>query len=72
MAKITAVKFNKKDLAIGYKQRAVVTLDDGTSEEAFAYYPDELTFHEVELIGLTVREAYLLFVAKDKEYIRKG
>lgn len=47
-----------------------VTYDNGTTETLFEYYPDELTFTEVEFVGLTRDEALALFHKKDIEYLR--
>lgn len=48
----------------------VVTFDDGQRRELFAYYPDEISFGEGELIGLTEQEARALRHAKDLAYLR--
>lgn len=47
-----------------------VTHEDGTSEEIFSYYPDEISFTSAELIGLTREEAIDLKRRKDIAYLR--
>jgi hypothetical protein len=44
---------------------ATVKFDDGTVEELFRFYPDEIMFTEHELLGLTRDEAFLLYQRKD-------
>ena len=51
-------------------QHVVVTFDDGTTEEAFQYYSDELSFTEAEFIGLTMTEARTLHFKRDVDYLR--
>lgn len=48
----------------------VATFDDGERKELFSFYPDEISFGEGELVGLTEREAYELRHAKDVAYLR--
>jgi hypothetical protein len=48
----------------------VATLDDGARKELFGFYPDEITFSEGELLGLTEVEALALRQAKDVAYLR--
>jgi len=50
--------------------RITVTLDDGSTQELFEYYPDELSFTEQEFIGLTLEEARHLKFVKDKQYLQ--
>jgi len=47
-----------------------VEYDDGTSEVLYDFYPDEISFIEEELIGLTREEAKRLKFKKDKEYLQ--
>ncbi len=47
-----------------------VTYEDGTSEELFSYYPDEIQFSPSEFIGLTRGEAMDLRRKKDIAYLR--
>lgn len=47
-----------------------VTLPDGTEEMLFTYYPDEITFTESELVGLTEEEARLLKFGRDRAYLQ--
>jgi hypothetical protein len=44
--------------------------DDGTERVLFSFYPDEITFTESELVGLTAREAGQLRYRKDKAYLQ--
>jgi hypothetical protein len=47
-----------------------VTLDDGTVETLFSFYPDEISFSTTEFIGLTVEEARELRTTRDKQYLQ--
>jgi hypothetical protein len=44
--------------------------DDGSKGKVLEYYPDEISFNEAELIGLTELEAYELKRQKDIVYIQ--
>ena len=46
------------------------TFEDGTIQELFTYFPDEISFVEDELVGLTERQAYDLFRKKDLAYLQ--
>lgn len=48
----------------------IAVFDDGTSGEVFEYYPDEISFDEQELIGLTEDEAYNVKTKKDLAYLQ--
>ena len=45
-------------------------LEDDSIIMLFRYYPDELSFTEEELVGLSVPEAVALFHRKDEDYLR--
>lgn len=47
-----------------------VTLEDGTTEKAFSYYSDELSFEAEEFIGLTMTEARTLHFKRDVDFLR--
>jgi hypothetical protein len=47
-----------------------VTLEDGSEQMLFSYYPDEISFHANEFVGLTVDQAKQLKVKKDVAYLR--
>lgn len=47
-----------------------VTYEDGEEEMLFDYYPDEISFHPGEFIGLTRDQAISLRHRKDVEYLR--
>ena len=47
-----------------------VEYEDGSSEELFDYYPDELSFTESEFVGLTKEQAMRLRHDKDVSYLR--
>ena len=47
-----------------------VTLEDGSTETLFEYYPDEISFTADEFIGLTVAEGRRLKTKKDTQYLR--
>ena len=44
--------------------------DDGSEGKVLEYYPDEISFTEDELIGLTMMQAYELKRQKDIRYIQ--
>lgn len=48
----------------------ILEFADGTEGFAFYYYPDEITFHPSEFIGMTIEEAAELRTKKDIEYLR--
>lgn len=48
----------------------LATFDDGARKELFDFFPDEITFGEGELVGLTEAEARALPQAKDVAYLR--
>lgn len=50
--------------------RVLATFDDGARKELFDFYPDEITFDEGELVGLTEAEARALRRGKDIAYLR--
>lgn len=50
--------------------RVYVTTEDGVEHFLFMYYPDEISFTESELIGLTLEECGQLYTKKDLNYLR--
>lgn len=50
--------------------KVIVTFENGSTEELFDYYPDEISFSESEFIGLTKEKAHLLKFVKDKKYLQ--
>jgi len=58
--------------SVRWKNEVHVTYDDGSSEMIFRYYPDEISFTESELIGLTRDAAQTLHEQRDKDYIRRS
>lgn len=62
MKRITSVTINQFDITAKF--------DDGSEGELLRYYPDEISFSEAELIGLTVEEARRLHYKKDLAYLR--
>jgi hypothetical protein len=47
-----------------------VVFSDGSEEDLFQFYPDEIDFSEEELIGLTREEAFELRRKKDRDYLQ--
>jgi hypothetical protein len=47
-----------------------VTLETGDELNLFSYYPDEISFHPDEFVGLTVAECRGLKGKKDLVYLR--
>mgnify|MGYP007047043593 CR=1 FL=1 len=50
--------------------KVTVELEDGTVEVLFTFFPEEISFTEDELIGMTVKEARDLKVQKDLAHLR--
>lgn len=50
--------------------KVAVVYDDGTAEELFGFYPDELSFSETEFVGLTRQQAFDLRQRKDVAFLR--
>lgn len=50
--------------------RVYVTTEDGVEHFLYSYYPDEISFTESELIGLTLEECGQLYTKKDINYLR--
>lgn len=66
-ARITA---QPKDFLDPMPQVYVVLEGESNEEFLFEYFPDEISFTERELIGLTVAEAKTLKFQKDKNYLQ--
>ena len=49
---------------------AMVTFEDGTHERLFTFYPDEITFTENDLVGLTRDQALQLYHKRNVEYLK--
>lgn len=64
--RITAVRFLNSVVDMSH----VYGLIDGAEQRLFAYYRDEISFSESELIGLTPAEAIELKRKKDEDYLR--
>jgi len=47
-----------------------ITLEDGTEQFLFDYYPDEISFTPSEFVGLTITEAIRLKFNKDKRFLQ--
>jgi hypothetical protein len=47
-----------------------VTLEDGTEQFLYEYYPDEISFSPSEFVGLTIDEAKHLKFIKDRNYLQ--
>lgn len=47
-----------------------VTLEDGSEEKLFEYYPDEISFSAQEFEGLTTEEARLLKFGRDRAFLQ--
>jgi hypothetical protein len=48
----------------------IATFEDGSTKTLFSFYPDEVSFHASEFVGLTEQEARALFHQKDTAYLR--
>ncbi len=47
-----------------------VTMEDGTEQFLYEYYPDEISFSPSEFLGLTIDEAKHLKFIKDRNYLQ--
>jgi hypothetical protein len=47
-----------------------VTMEDGTEQFLYEYYPDEISFSPSEFVGLTLDEARHLKFIKDRNYLQ--
>jgi hypothetical protein len=69
--KIKSVTISKMPDSICDKLPVVTAIyEDGSSEELFDFYPDEISFTPEELVGLSFSEALDLKVKKDKEFLQ--
>jgi hypothetical protein len=50
--------------------KVIITLDNGTEECVFDYYPDEISFTPSEFVGLTIEECRHLKFKKDKHFLQ--
>lgn len=67
--KISSVKFQDSENRYGDKE-AVATMENGSEEFVFAWFSDELSFREEELLGLTIEQARDLKTTRDIAYLR--
>jgi len=72
MATITSFNLEKENLfGNAHRINVKVKTDENDSEvKIFSYYPDELSFTEDELLGLTIKEAHELRHKKDVAYLQ--
>jgi hypothetical protein len=47
-----------------------VTMENGTEQFLYEYYPDEISFSPSEFVGLTIDEAKHLKFIKDRNYLQ--
>lgn len=47
-----------------------VEYEDGSKEDLFEFYPDEISFRESEIVGKTRKEVFALRQQKDARYLR--
>jgi len=50
--------------------KVYVTMEDGTEQFLYEYYPDEISFSPSEFLGLTIDEAKHLKFVKDKRFLQ--
>jgi len=50
--------------------KVIATFDDGSVEELFEYYPDEISFTASEFKNLTKEQALRIKLIKDKAYLQ--
>jgi hypothetical protein len=54
----------------GLTNAIFVNYDNGSFEELYCYYPDELSFRRCEFVGLTRQQARDLIRNRDIAYLR--
>lgn len=70
-AKIVSVEIGPVPGELGDPPPTVhACFDDGTQRHLIRFYPDEITFTEDELIGLTEVQAHELHGQKDVHYLQ--
>lgn len=47
-----------------------VTLEDGSEQKLFEYYPDEISFRPEDFVGLTTDEARLFKFGRDRAHLQ--
>ena len=52
--------------------QVLVNTADEKERLLFDFYPDEISFHAGEFVGLTIDQAYQLKAKKDLNYLRGG
>lgn len=67
---MSAARVIRANLGIGLRPRLVVTTADDVRHDLFAYFADEITFTERELVGLTLDEVWALRRRKDVAYLQ--
>lgn len=68
---ITSVVFTPDAWDVPGPVDVVATLDDGTTEMLFRYFPDEIRFTSEELVGKTVEEARALRHQRDVDFLQR-
>jgi hypothetical protein len=59
------------DIRVEYgRATMLVTLEDGSEQDAIAWFPDELTFTAADAIGRTVEELRALHFERDRAYLQ--
>lgn len=48
----------------------IILEGEDTEQDLFDYYPDEISFHASEFIGLTIEQARSLKGKKDRQYLQ--
>ena len=69
----TAISITFPPRATRYDMQSVVaTMSDGSVQDVFQFYTDEISFSQCELVGLTIREMKQLRFNKDVAYVQGG
>lgn len=69
MTRIKSVTFQDSSHRYGDKE-AVAVMEDGSEEFVFAWFSDELSFREEELIAMTVEQARDFKQERDVAYLQ--
>ena len=69
MNRIKSVTFQDSENRYGDKE-AVAIMEDGTEQLVFAWFSDELSFREEELVAMTIEQARDLKQERDIAYLQ--
>ena len=68
--KIISIRITAHESVFDPPPEIFVTLDNNEEQKLFSFYPDEISFSEQELVGLTIEQAMQLRHKKDVAYLQ--